>query len=66
MPAPAPTQKYRIERYLTEGGMGAIYRAILTRIEARDYDVFTEVVRIPRPRRALIAATTWARTMLRR
>jgi phytoene synthase len=46
--------------------MGAIYRAILTRIERRDYDVFTEVVRVPRPRRAAIAAATWARTLLRR
>jgi 15-cis-phytoene synthase len=42
--------------------MGAIYRGILDRIEQADYDVFTRVVRIPRPRRALIAATTWART----
>jgi phytoene synthase len=44
--------------------MGAIYRAILERIEARDYDVFSEVVRIPRPRRARIAAATWARARL--
>jgi len=44
--------------------MGAIYRGILDRIERRDYDVFTEVVRIPRPRRALIAAGTWARVMV--
>lgn len=42
--------------------MGAIYRSILDRIEAADYDVFSTVVRIPRPRRALIAAATWART----
>lgn len=42
--------------------MGAIYRRILERIEAEDYDVFSQVVRIPRPQRALIAATTWART----
>jgi phytoene synthase len=41
--------------------MGAIYRAILSKIEARGYDVFSEVVRIPRPRRAAIAAATWAR-----
>ncbi|MEO8078756.1 MAG: squalene/phytoene synthase family protein, partial [Acidobacteriota bacterium] len=39
--------------------MGAIYRTILDRIEQLDYDVFTQVVRIPRPRRALIAARTW-------
>ncbi|HXW08945.1 MAG TPA: squalene/phytoene synthase family protein [Vicinamibacterales bacterium] len=44
--------------------MGAIYRAILDRIEQRDYDVFSSVVRIPRPRRALIAASIWARTVL--
>lgn len=42
--------------------MGAIYQAILERIERADYDVFSRIVRIPRPRRALIAATTWART----
>jgi phytoene synthase len=44
--------------------MGAIYRGILDRIEAADYDVFTRVIRVPRPRRALIAATTWARTTI--
>lgn len=45
--------------------MGAIYFGILRRIEARGYDVFREVVRVPRPERAWIAATTWARTLLR-
>jgi 15-cis-phytoene synthase len=45
--------------------MRAIYSAILDRIEQRDYDVFSSVVRVPRPRRALIAASTWARTLLR-
>ncbi len=45
--------------------MGAIYLAILNRIEARDYDVFSEVVRIPRPRRAAIALTVWAATLAR-
>ncbi|HEX6976244.1 MAG TPA: hypothetical protein VF147_17675, partial [Vicinamibacterales bacterium] len=44
--------------------MSAIYRGILEKIEAREYDVFTEVVRIPRPRRAVIAATTWARVAM--
>jgi phytoene synthase len=43
--------------------MGAIYGAILARIERRGYDVFSEVVRIPRPRRAWIAAATWARVV---
>ena len=46
--------------------MGAIYMAILDRIERRRYDVFTEVVRVPRPRRAQIAVSVWARTMLGR
>ena len=45
--------------------MGAIYLAILERIEGRDYDVFSEVVWVPRPRRAVIAARVWVRTMLR-
>jgi phytoene synthase len=44
--------------------MGAIYRGILDRIEAADYDVFRRVIRVPRPRRALIAATTWAKTAI--
>ena len=44
--------------------MGAIYRGILHRIEAADYDVFSRVIRVPRPRRALIAATTWAKTAI--
>jgi len=44
--------------------MAAIYRGVLDGIERRDYDVFSEVVRIPRPRRAVIAASTWIRTLL--
>jgi phytoene synthase len=44
--------------------MGAVYRELLDRIERRDYDVFSEIVRIPRPRRAVIAAVTWARVVL--
>jgi len=39
--------------------MGAIYLSILEKIESNDYDVFSGVIRIPRPRRALIALTTW-------
>jgi len=39
--------------------MGAIYFEILRRIEREDYDVFSRVIRIPRPRRALIALRTW-------
>jgi phytoene synthase len=43
--------------------MGAIYRAILDEIEIRHYDVFTEVVRIPRSQKMAIALRTWFRTM---
>jgi phytoene synthase len=43
--------------------MGAIYRAILDEIERSDYDIFSRVVRIPRPLRALIAARTWVRVL---
>jgi phytoene synthase len=45
--------------------MGAIYFAILRRIERADYDVFSRVVRIPRPVRALIALRTWMGTTAR-
>ena len=41
--------------------MGSIYRGILTRIEASDYDVFSRVIRVPRPQRAAIAGTVWLR-----
>jgi phytoene synthase len=44
--------------------MGAIYLAILKRIERRGYDVFSDIVRVPRPRRAVIAALTWARSVV--
>lgn len=45
--------------------MGAIYYEILCGIERARYDVFSQVVRVPRPRRALIAARTWAGVMWR-
>jgi phytoene synthase len=44
--------------------MSGIYQAILAKIETRGYDVFSEVVRVPRPRRALIAASIWLRVRL--
>jgi phytoene synthase len=43
--------------------MSGIYHAILDEIERRDYDVFTEKVRVPRPRRAFIALRIWLRVM---
>jgi phytoene synthase len=44
--------------------MGGIYFEILQRIEQRGYDVFTEVIRVPKAIRARIALTIWARTQL--
>ena len=45
--------------------MAAIYFTILRRIERRSYDVFSEVVRIPRAERAWIAARVWLRAACR-
>ena len=45
--------------------MGAIYRAILDRIERANYDVFSSRIRVPRPRRALIAGRTFLGSLLR-
>lgn len=44
--------------------MGAIYGDVLRRIERADYDVFRQTIRVPRPRRAVIAARVWAQTMM--
>ncbi|MDP6605784.1 MAG: squalene/phytoene synthase family protein [Dehalococcoidia bacterium] len=44
--------------------MRAIYFAILEAIERAGYDVFSRVIRVPRPRRAMIAASTWVKTMV--
>jgi 15-cis-phytoene synthase len=43
--------------------MAGIYHAILDRIEASGYDVFGRTIRVPRPRRAIIAAGIWAKAM---
>ena len=43
--------------------MGAIYFAILRQVERSGYDVFSRRIRVSRPRQALIALATWARTM---
>jgi phytoene synthase len=46
--------------------MGAIYYGILQRIERRGYDVFSERIRVPRPRRAALALGIWLRSLIRR
>jgi len=44
--------------------MGGIYFAILERIEAAGYDVFSRRIRVPRPRRALLALRIWGRSLI--
>jgi len=44
--------------------MGGIYFEILQRIERRGFDVFTEVIRVPKVVRARIAFSIWARGQL--
>ena len=44
--------------------MGGIYFATLRRIERRQFDVFTEVIRVPKAVRARIALSMWARSQL--
>lgn len=44
--------------------MGGIYFAILQRIERRGFDVFTELIRVPKVVRARIALSIWARGQL--
>ncbi len=44
--------------------MGGIYFEILQRIERRGYDVFTELIRVPKAARARIALSIWARGQL--
>lgn len=45
--------------------MKAIYFEILMRIRRSRYDVFSRRIGVPRPRRAVIAAATWAKTMMK-
>jgi phytoene synthase len=46
--------------------MGAIYFAILRRIERSGYDVFSRRIRVPRPHRAVLALRIWLRTLILR
>jgi phytoene synthase len=45
--------------------MGAIYFALLKRIERARYDVFSRRISVPRATRAVVAVRTWARVMAR-
>ena len=44
--------------------MGGIYFEILRRIERKGYDVFSTHIRVPRPRRAMIALRLWIAALL--
>jgi len=44
--------------------MGGIYFEILQRIERGGYDVFSELIRVPKAVRARIALSIWARGQL--
>jgi 15-cis-phytoene synthase len=44
--------------------MGAIYFAILRRIERSGYDVFSQRIRVPRAQRAAIALRVWLRALV--
>ena len=48
-------------RFVAAEIMRAIYRDLLQRIEAADYDVFSSVIRVPRPRQARLAVAAWWR-----
>ena len=48
-------------RFLAAEIMRAIYSRLLDRIEAEQYDVFTRLIRVPRPTQAALAARTWWR-----
>ena len=48
-------------RFVAAEIMREIYWALLQRIEAGQFDVFSEVVRVPRPAQAQLAVRTWWR-----
>jgi phytoene synthase len=48
-------------RFVAAEIMRAIYMDLLRRIEAARYDVFSKVIRVPRPAQARIALKTWWR-----
>ena len=41
--------------------MHAVYFDLLKRIEAREYDVFSRLVAVPKPYQAFLALKTWLR-----
>jgi phytoene synthase len=46
-------------RFVAAEIMRAIYFDLLAKIEAAEFDVFSSVIRVPRPRQAVLATRTW-------
>lgn len=57
--AVAALPKEDARRFVAAEIMRAIYFDLLRRIEAADYDVFTSVIRVPRPQQARLALGVW-------
>jgi phytoene synthase len=53
-------------RFIAAEIMRAIYEEILRRIERANFDVFTRVIRVPRPAQARLAVGTWLTMRSRR
>jgi phytoene synthase len=53
-------------RLIAAETMRAIYAELLARIEAADFDVFSRLIRVPRPARARLALAAWRRSGRRR
>jgi len=60
--AVAALPKTDARRFVPAEIMRAVYWELLQRIERADYDVFTAVIRVPRPAQAKLAIATWWRT----
>jgi phytoene synthase len=53
--------KQDTRRFVAAEIMREVYWALLVRIERADYDVFSRVVRVPRPVQAMLALKVWLR-----
>ncbi len=60
--AVAALPKEDSRRFVPAEIMRAVYWELLLRIERANYDVFTEVIRVPRPAQAKLAIAAWWRT----
>jgi phytoene synthase len=49
-------------RFVPAEIMRGVYWSLLERIERADFDVFSDVIRVPRPAQAMIAIGAWWRT----